>query len=71
MLTEEGTEHHSTTKNGCTLVVYIEQAEKELESAPGVQNHSGDYNGVSAVLVVGLVADGRACDGLIVSSACG
>lgn len=24
---KEGTEHNSTTKNGCTMVVYIEQAE--------------------------------------------
>jgi quercetin dioxygenase-like cupin family protein len=34
VLMKKGTEHNSTTKNGCTLVVYIEQAEKELpESA--------------------------------------
>lgn len=30
VLMKEGTEHNSTTRNGCTLVVYIEQAEKEI-----------------------------------------
>ena len=33
VLMKEGTEHNSTTKNGCTLVVYIERAEQALQES--------------------------------------